>query len=71
MTLEIDVFAGPGGSRPTPDLDRPPRVSELEILQGGTATLRDSVVAVVCEVEFVPLSPRRGQGLFGEIASYL
>lgn len=69
VTLD-DVFAGPGGSRPTPDvLSIDTQGSELEILQGGTATLRDSVVAVVCEVEFVPLY--RGQGLFGEIASYL
>jgi FkbM family methyltransferase len=69
VTLD-EVFAGPGGRRPTPDvLSIDTQGAELEILQGGTATLRDSVVAVVCEVEFVPLY--RGQGLFGDIAAYL
>lgn len=71
QTVTLDeVFAGPGGSRPTPDvLSIDTQGSELEILQGGTATLRDSVVAVVCEVEFVPLY--RGQGLFADVASCL
>jgi FkbM family methyltransferase len=71
QTVTLDeVFAGPGGTRPAPDvLSIDTQGSELEILQGGAATLRDSVVAVVCEVEFVPLY--RGQGLFGDITEHL
>ena len=59
VTLD-DVFAGPGGSRPTPDvLSIDTQGSELEILQGGTATLRDSVVAVVAKSSSSPSTAAR------------
>jgi FkbM family methyltransferase len=69
VTLD-EVFAAPGASPPTPDvLSIDTQGSELEILQGGTAILHDSIVAIVCEVEFVPLY--RGQPLFGDVAAHL
>jgi FkbM family methyltransferase len=42
--------------------------AELNVFQGGTGTLRD-VVAVVTEVEFVPLYT--GQPLFGDVCAFL
>ncbi len=42
--------------------------AELEILQGGVDVVR-GLLAVVCEVEFVPLY--RGQPLFGDVDAFL
>jgi FkbM family methyltransferase len=42
--------------------------AELDVLKGGDATL-PSVLAVVCEVEFVPLY--KGQPLYGDIDAHL
>ena len=42
--------------------------AELEVLQGGAATL-SSVLAIVSEVEFVPIY--RGQPLYGDIDAFL
>jgi FkbM family methyltransferase len=42
--------------------------AELDVLQGGGQTL-SSVLAIVCEVEFVPLY--KGQPLFGDVDAYL
>jgi len=42
--------------------------AELDVFQGGRGTLRD-VVAIVAEVEFMPLY--KGQPLFGDVCAFL
>jgi FkbM family methyltransferase len=69
VTLD-EVFSGPGGWRPPPDvLSIDTQGAELEILQGGEQVVRDSAVAVLCEVEFLPLY--RDQPLFGDVSAHL
>ncbi len=70
-TVTLDqVIAREAGAVPPPNfLSLDTQGSELEILQGGAACIDEHVVAVMTEVEFVPLY--QGQPLFGDIAAWL
>jgi FkbM family methyltransferase len=67
-TISLDRFAGDTGVRDVDFIKIDIQGAELEVLEGGATTLRDTV-AVVSEVEFVPLYS--GQPLFGDVCRFL
>lgn len=70
-TVTLDqVMAREAGKTPPPNfLSLDTQGSELEILTGGAATIADHVVAIMTEVEFVPIY--QNQPLLGDIVAYL
>jgi FkbM family methyltransferase len=70
-TLTLDqVVQREAGKVPPPNfLSLDTQGSELEILQGATDTIDNSVVAIMSEVEFIPVY--KDQPLFGDIVAYL
>jgi FkbM family methyltransferase len=70
-TVTLDqVMARDAGKIPPPNfLSLDTQGSELEILQGGTDTITNHVVAIMTEVEFVPVY--EAQPLFGDVEPYL
>jgi FkbM family methyltransferase len=67
-TLSLDQFTGDAGIKDVDFIKIDIQGAELEVFQGGTRTLRDAV-AIVSEVEFVPLYI--GQPLFGDVCRFL
>ena len=70
-TITLDqVMEREAGKTPAPNfLSLDTQGSELEILKGGEATVSDHVVAIMTEVEFVPIY--QDQPLLGDIVGYL
>jgi FkbM family methyltransferase len=70
-TITLDqVTEREAGKTPPPNfLSLDTQGSELEILKGGAKTIADHVVAIMTEVEFVPVY--QDQPLLGDIVAYL
>lgn len=67
-TVSLDWFTGDTGIEDVDFVKIDIQGAELEVFEGGTRTLRDAV-AIVSEVEFVPLYI--GQPLFGDVCHFL
>jgi FkbM family methyltransferase len=67
-TLSLDTFAHRFGLAPFDFVKMDIQGAELDVLQGGEAAL-DRVLAIVCEVEFVPLY--KDQPLYGDVDAHL
>jgi FkbM family methyltransferase len=70
-TITLDqIIEREAGAVPPPNfLSLDTQGSELEILRGGQATVADHVVAIMTEVEFIPVY--QDQPLLGDIVGYL
>jgi FkbM family methyltransferase len=70
-TVTLDqIIEREAGRVPPPNfLSLDTQGSELEILEGGANTIESDVVAIMSEVEFVPIY--QDQPLFGDIVSFL
>lgn len=70
-TVTLDqIIEREAGAVPPPNfLSLDTQGSELEILRGGQATVADHVVAIMTEVEFIPVY--QDQPLLGDIVGYL
>jgi FkbM family methyltransferase len=67
-TISLDYFAQTSGISAVDFIKMDIQGAELDVLQGGTKVLK-SVLALVCEVEFIPHYVN--QPLFGDVCSFL
>lgn len=67
-TVSLDYFVGKNDIGPVDFIKIDIQGAELEVFQGGVATLKDTL-AIVSEVEFVPLYI--DQPLFGDVCAFL
>lgn len=67
-TVSLDRFAEEQGIGAVDFIKMDIQGAELDVLRGGEETL-NSVLALVCEVEFVPLY--KGQPLYGDVDAHL
>jgi FkbM family methyltransferase len=67
-TTSLDQFAHRHAIGPVDFVKIDIQGAELEVFKGGKATLEDAV-AVICEVEFIPLY--RNQPLFGDVCAWM
>ena len=67
-TVPLDVFVDEQGVGPVDFIKMDIQGAELDVLQGAARVLQD-VVAIVSEVEFVPLYV--GQPLYGDVDAFL